>query len=258
MNLNKSFEKYARRHASVLRSGGEEALNILYSRWLTEPDAELGSSPKEYLEGQSVKGLIDMLDEEAKGGSIGEAVVAELEKRDSAKELRLFIKESESDDAVMTAAEILERQGSAPELDVYLDIVMDKSRSYDLREELVSLIKGYANAAAPYIYERLENADAELKTIFAEILICADRDDKTYNLLVELFAFGDNIPLYCSYFGAYGDERAAAILYRALDKADYADFTEISNAIERLGGTVDYDMRDFNSDPTYRKIKDGN
>jgi len=31
---------------------------------------------------------------------------------------------------------------------------------------------------------------------------------------------------------------------------------EISNAIERLGGTVDYDMKDFTSDPTYQKIKE--
>ena len=99
---------------------------------------------------------------------------------------------------------------------------------------------------------------AEAKTIFAEILICAQRDERTYELLNELFAYGDNIPLYCSYIGSYGDERLAGILYRALDKADYADFCEISNAIERLGGTVDYDMKDFTSDPTYQKIKDVN
>ncbi|MBQ4049632.1 MAG: hypothetical protein IJD07_03155 [Clostridia bacterium] len=258
MNLNKYFERYARKHISVLRKGGEEALSTLYSAWMDEYEPDLQCTPREFLRLQSVDTLAKMLEQEANEGVIGEAVVVELESRDCERELKLMIKESDNDDVTMTCVEILERKNCQPEVDVYLDVIADSSRSVQLREELISLLKNYADAAAPYIFDRLDDANIELKTIFAEILICAQRDERTYELLNELFAYGDNIPLYCSYIGSYGDERLAGILYRALDKADYADFCEISNAIERLGGTVDYDMKDFTSDPTYQKIKDVN
>jgi len=257
MNLSKLFEKYARKNISILRKGGEEALTTLYAKWMDTVDDILGCTPREYLQKQSVTDLVDMLEKEAASGNIGEAVVIELEKRDCEKALKLLIKESENDDAIMVSAEILERKNCLPEADIYLDVIMDTSHSYELREEFISILKNYADLAAPHIYDRLEGADKNLKTVFAEILIYAKKDDRTFDLLTELFSYGENIPLYCSYFGSYGDERAAAILYRALDKADYADFTEISNAIERLGGTVDYDMKDFTEDTTYQKIKEG-
>ena len=44
------------------------------------------------------------------------------------------------------------------------------------------------------------------------------------------------------------------MLYRALDNCNYAEYIEIKNAIERLGGIVD-DARDFSDDPTYILIK---
>lgn len=257
MNLNKLFEKFARKNITVLRQGGEDALNLLYSRWLKTYDESLGSTPEEYLKKLSDEDLLEYLTEEAQSGTMGAAVIDELESRDCQKRLALFVKESDCDAAVMTAVEILERKGAKHNLSAYLDIVSDKTRDITLREELVEILKNNAGEAAEEIYSRIDDADIELKTVFAEILLCAPKDERTYSLLVDLFLNGNNIPLYCSYLGAYGDERAAAILYRALDNAIYADFIEISNAIERLGGTVDYEMKDFTDDPTFRLIKSG-
>ena len=47
------------------------------------------------------------------------------------------------------------------------------------------------------------------------------------------------------------------MLYRALDTASYADYIEIRNAIESLGGVVDDQLRDFTDDEEYKAIKGG-
>ena len=99
-----------------------------------------------------------------------------------------------------------------------------------------------------------ENAESDVKTIVAEILLSSEMDERTFALLCVLFSSGENIPLYSHYLGMYGDERAAEMLYRALDNCNYAEYIEIKNAIERLGGIVD-DARDFSDDPTYSLIK---
>ena len=70
-----------------------------------------------------------------------------------------------------------------------------------------------------------------------------------------MFKNGNNVPLYAGFIGKYGDERAMTYLYPALDNCNYVDFTEIRNAIEQLGGTVDDEYRDFSSDPYYKALK---
>ena len=90
--------------------------------------------------------------------------------------------------------------------------------------------------------------------MIAEVLVNAKRDDRTLRLLEELFAQGDNVPFYAGLMGKYGDERASAMLYRALDTCNYMEYVEIKNAIERMGGVVE-DSRDFTDDPYYRAMK---
>ena len=64
MNLNKYFERYARKHISVLRKGGEEALSTLYSAWMDEYEPDLQCTPREFLRLQSVDTLAKMLEQE--------------------------------------------------------------------------------------------------------------------------------------------------------------------------------------------------
>lgn len=111
-----------------------------------------------------------------------------------------------------------------------------------------------ADLAADLLFPLIDGADLTRKTLIAEILVNAPKDERTYKLLTELFLNGGNVPLYAGYLGKYGDERAAAMLYRALDDCNYLEYLEIKNAIERMGGIVD-DDRDFSDDEYYKAIK---
>ena len=101
---------------------------------------------------------------------------------------------------------------------------------------------------------KLNKSPTQVRLI-AEILVGAEKDERTYALLEDLFKNGNNVSLYAGFIGKYGDERAMEYLYKALDDCNYADFIEIRSAIEDLGGTVDDEFRDFSSDPYYKALK---
>lgn len=148
---------------------------------------------------------------------------------------------------------LTESQAQHP-LKLYLKWIEDEDTDEDLRESAVEMLKDNAETVKEQLLEIADRSPIAVKTVAAEILLSAEHDERTFELLTSLFADGDNIPLYAQYLGMYGDERAAMQLYRALDSCNYAEYIEIKNAIERLGGIVD-DTRDFSDDPTYRLIK---
>lgn len=232
-------------------------LNDLYSEWETSPSAKLdGKTPKEFLQGiNSPETLMEMLKLNAESGDIEGLLVDRIaELPECASLLTDVIRESDNDDLVLTCIEILREYESTPPVEMYLDI-LSSDKDNEIKEAVIESLKEKAADAAPAIYARLDDADESLQTVYAEILLEAPKDDRTYNLLVRLFSLGDNLALYSQYLGKYGDERCAGILYRALDNCKYADFIEIKNAIERLGGIVDDELRDFSEDETYIKIK---
>ena len=112
----------------------------------------------------------------------------------------------------------------------------------------------FAAEAAPLLWEAAEHADERQRAYFAEILLCAPKDERTYKLLADLFESCRDIPLYAGYLGKYGDERAAEVLYKKLETCNYPDYIEVRNAIERLGGYVP-DTRDFTDDEDFLQLK---
>lgn len=119
----------------------------------------------------------------------------------------------------------------------------------------VEILSECADKVKDKLIAGINGADFDTKTLIAEVLIRASKDEKTFALLKELFESGKNTALFAGYLGKYGDERAAAMLYKALDKCNYLEFTEIRNAIEVLGGVVDDEYRDFTDDEYYKAIK---
>lgn len=124
-----------------------------------------------------------------------------------------------------------------------------------MRDIAVEILKDYASDVYDKLMNGIEDDDVKTRTLVAEVVIYAEKNEKTYRLLKELFESGENTALYAGYLGKYGDERAAAMLYKALDSCNYLEFTEIRNAIEVLGGVVDENYRDFSDDEYYKAIK---
>lgn len=229
----------------------EEDVAEVYEEWLNAFDDKLGSSPLELIDKMSDGELIEELKDECALGTPSYAVMESIEKRKPTALLTELLYSGDKT-LVYCAAELLENIGEAP-LDIYAGMLGTDDE--ELFELLVSSLKNDPNSVRETLLDVAAKGDMRIKTAIADILASGGRDERVFKLLCELFAQGDNIPLYAGYFARYGDERAAAYLYRALDTARYADYIEIRNAIEALGGIVG-EERDFSSDPDYIFLKE--
>lgn len=254
INFEKLFIEYARKRVeSGGLSRGHEALAALYDEWKAAPCAALDNkTPSQYIETVTDgKTLVEFL----KAGK-SELVMERISRVPAcAAPLYTLIEESAEDELTGIAIELLSELDGIEPTETYMHIVKEGQSEAELIELCIDRLKLHAAKIKDRLLAEAGRADQKSKAVFAEILIEAGRDERTFNLLTGLFVSGKNYPLYADYLGKYGDERAVAFLYPALDKADYVDYIEIKNAIERLGGTVDEELRDFTEDPTRMRVE---
>lgn len=265
IDFDKMFEEYAlewfKEHGEEY-SGPEEMESVMpdiYEQWASSPSHRLGGiAPRAFFDGiEKPEELIGILVGTSEGDNNPCSLL--LDKIAETKECQpllwsLIAKASASTKLKMICVNLLTEGGMSHPLEVYLKWIDDKNIDAELRELGVEALKADAEQVKEQLFALCKTGDIAVKTIAAEILICAEKDERTFELLTELFAVGDNIPLYAAYIGKYGDERSAAQLYRALDSCNYLEYIEIKNAIERMGGVVD-DTRDFSDDEYYKALK---
>lgn len=254
------FERYAAKWCEAHKDeydadSLEGFIPKLYRHWCDRPTKLLGGvSPREYLGGFDTAALIEML--RADVDAAGVLVDTLTEREDAPEKIAAILKGGKLETGfTMILMNVLEEMKGDHPLDVYVSFIMDKTLESGLRELAAEILAANAAESAPLLFGFIESADLEQRTLIAEVLSSAPKDERTFTLLCELFLTGENVPLYAGYLGKYGDERAASMLYASLDDCDYFEFIEIKNAIERMGGTVDENYRDFSDDETYRLIK---
>lgn len=246
--FNKLFSDY------VLAIGHvhEEELGEVYERWYNEHSDLLADSPRGIISSMSDGELAAELTEECYLGAPSLTVMEALQNRDNERVLVPLLYEGNSMLAYC-AAELLRNINKVP-AEAFARL-LTQTDDAELFELIVDSLKENPDGVRDELLELFEKAGDHVKTAIAEILSCGGKDERVYSLLVGLFASGDSPALYASYLARYGDERCAPMLYRALSCAPYADYIEIRNAIESLGGVVD-EERDFSSDPDYIYIKE--
>lgn len=262
-DFDKNYEEFAIRwfenHRDELADDGEmeDKMPELYEKWANEPlDALSGLSPRTFFENIEAPDLIKLMVSSCEGEQNPSSLLLDRIAQVPAcvQGLQDVIRTSLNDKARIIAANLLNEMGAAHPLDVYARLISDDGADEGLRELGIEMLCEHADEVADTLYKKIPSATAAQKGMIAEVLVNAKRDDRTLRLLEELFALGDNIPFYAGLMGKYGDERASAMLYRALDTCNYMEYIEIKNAIERMGGVVD-DTRDFTDDPYYRAIR---
>lgn len=252
------MQDWMEKNSSLTPDEMEERACDLFEEWKNAPEKELGGiSPKQYFEkitspDELVKMLVSVANE---GNSPSALLLDRLVETDCTKQLIDVVKGDFTAEIKIEAINILSETGASHPFDKYVAILADKNEDEGLRELCVEVMANDADKVSGELFALLPSADYELKGLIAEILVNAKKDERTFNLLEDLFKNGNNVPLYAGFIGKYGDERAMMYLYKALDDCNYADFTEIRNAIEQLGGTVDDEYRDFSSDPYYKALK---
>lgn len=262
-DFDKNFEEYVLAwydsHRDEVENDAalEDKMPMLYEQWSHTPLKELsGLSPCAFFSNIEAPDLIKLMvsaciGEQNPSSLLLDRIVAV---PSCAQGLRDVIRTSQNVKARMIASNLLTEMGEDHPLDVYAAWVGNDAMDESLREIAIEVLCENADAVADKLYALIPSASHAQKGMIAEVLVNAKQDDRTFRLLEELFASGDNIPFYASLIGKYGDERAVAMLYRALDTCNYMEYIEIKNAIERMGGVVD-DTRDFSDDPYYQAMK---
>lgn len=241
------FEKFILTKGHVC----EDEFAEVYDEWLDTYDSSLEATPSQLISSMSDGELINELIDECNEGTPSFAVMENIERRAPKARLEELLGDA-NENVVYCAAELLVHIGEPP---LYRFAEMLDTGDEELFELLVSALREEPDSVREILLEQAKSGDIRKKTAIADILSSGGKDERVFKLLSELFASGDNIPLYASYLARYGDDRAAAQLYRALDTVGYADYIEVRNAIESLGGVVD-DYRDFSSDPEYIALKE--
>ncbi len=264
LDFDELFEKYAMEYYNAHKdemddvSRMEAMMPELYEKWADESLPELGGiTPRGFFANvKKADELIKLLIATCEGDNNPCSLLLDriVQFDECAELLSGILRSNVSIKAKIVSANLLLEMGAKHPIDVYLKWVLDSDTDEALKEIAIEVLSENADEVSEQLFKAVIDADIETKTVIAEILINAKRDDRTYNLLIELFNDGADIPLYASYIGKYGDERAASVLYRALDDCNYLEYLEIKNAIERMGGVVD-DSRDFSDDVYYKAIK---
>ena len=255
------FEKWVQDNAGKYTYDEmEDRIPQIYDEWLNVSDEDLcGKSANEYVNQMSAAELIGYFVQSYEVDmDPGSVILDRIEEvPECAEPLKALLDSDKSDVIKISAANLLhEMNKSDIAVKPLISWLFSFDESSDLKDVAVEILVDYADEVKEEILSRIDElTDLNTKTLAAEILVNADKDERTYALLCELFESRTNVALHSGYLAKYGDERAAAMLYKALDDCNYLEFTEIRNAIEILGGVVDDDFRDFSEDEYYKAIK---
>ncbi len=262
MNFDLLFEEYMQAwcEANVGKLSSEEMeekMFDLYDEWANAPCDELGGvSPKAYFAAVTdANELIKEMVQESKNGSPCALLLDRITEAACNDELESLLLSEESPEIKITAVNLLREMDSEPPYAAYVAVLADPSSDEGFAEACAEALCECANRVKDDIFAQIPDFSLERKIMALDILLNADKDERTYRLLIQLFEAGEYRSLIAGYMGKYGDERAAMLLYPALDHCPYVEYIEIRAAIEQLGGTVDDEYRDFSSDPTFKALK---
>ena len=264
IDFDKLFENYADKyyneHEDEYDSPDDFArdLDKIYHKWATSPQDVIGGiSPSEFFNKIPTEELLDIL----KGSCVGE------NNPNSLLFDRIATEPSLLDDLVKLAHEATEEKlllvtlslinelGGA-DSEFYLSMI-ERDIDACVKEECIETLCDRADEVKEELLKRATSTDdVGMMEMYVEPLtFCDAGDDRILGLLRLLLASDPNVAYVAALMGRYGDDRACEDLYKLLDTCDYAEFMEIRNAIESLGGTVDAHYRDFSQDPLYKAIK---
>ena len=100
---------------------------------------------------------------------------------------------------------------------------------------------------------RIGETEGNARFILAELLAGSGvHDDRIFELLIEVLEV--NIPYGAQLLSAYDDPRAIELLSEKAETCDYADYIELRNAVEALGGELTLRFN-WDNDSSYKKIK---
>lgn len=229
----------------------ENVIPKLYRQFGDTYVAKAGATPRQYYSSMTDEELCDALARHvSEGVPVSDFLCREIERRGCTDALVRLL--SLREEEILTLAVNL-AGSSEKAYPAYFDLLISEV-SADIKEAVCEQLKGGADAAKERALACYEAGQE--REIMLEILSrCKQRDDRVFDILMNAFRTGDEVPMHASYLAAYGDERALPVLLDYIDRDDinFLEFRELKYAIEALGGEYTK-PRDFTNDPYYQEI----
>lgn len=150
-----------------------------------------------------------------------------------------------------------EMQAEAPMND-YIQIIASRNHVDEIADAAAQALENLGRKIVDPILQTLyESKNIDAIECFLDIIVNYSGDERVFNFLVTMLThIHAKKSLYANYLGKYGDERAIPILQKLLNDSDidYLEYIQIRNAIEELGGNVDF-VREFKGDLYYEKLQ---
>lgn len=246
-----------------------DAIPDLYIDWLNMPNIALGGiAPGAYYRGMEAKELVELLvDTFAEGKKPSDPLLDAIADTKSAEPLLIDLLKGNSKlqgakllQARREAADLLNQMESHDALSTYIDFITSLGKKDEpMNDELVAAVADAVAAlgeeAKEPLFLALEKADELASECILDILCGLSADERTFKSILSHFhTDSERRVTYAKLLERYADERAINTLQAALRGEGYYNYIAIRDAIEALGGIVDYEI-DFSGDEEYEAMK---
>jgi len=250
--FDQKLAKYIKENAGKFtEKQWEDKIPLLYQKFGDTYLKSIGFTPREYYKRMSDKELVDTLLAHIKEEvPVSDFLCRELESRDCPEEI-LPLLECKDEQLLMLAVNLA---GANPiAFDAYFALLKGEA-DREIKDAVVDQLKVNADAAKARALAFL-NEGIEKELMLEVLSRVRERDETVYEVLLNAFREGEDLPMHASYLAAYGDSRALPVLLERIagDYINFLEFRELKYAIEALGGEYT-EERDFSDDPYYAEF----
>lgn len=250
--FDQKLAKYLKENAGKFtEKQWEDKIPLLYQKFGDTYLKSIGFTPREYYKRMSDKELVDALLAHIKEEvPVSDFLCREFESRDCPEEI-LPLLECKNEQLLMLAVNLA---GANPiAFDAYFALLKGEA-DREIKDAVVDQLKVNADAAKARALAFL-NEGIEKELMLEVLSRVRERDETVYEVLLNAFREGGDLPMHASYLAAYGDSRALPVLLERIAGEDinFLEFRELKYAIEALGGEYT-EERDFSDDPYYAEF----
>ncbi len=250
--FDQKLAKYLKENAGKFtEKQWEDKIPLLYQKFGDTYLKSIGFTPREYYKRMSDKELVETLLAHIKEEvPVSDFLCRELESRDCPEEILPLLK-CKDEQLLMLAVNLA---GANPiAFDAYFALLKGEA-DREIKDAVVDQLKVNADAAKARALAFL-NEGIEKELMLEVLSRVRERDETVYEVLLNAFREGEDLPMHASYLAAYGDSRALPVLLERIAGEDinFLEFRELKYAIEALGGEYT-EERDFSDDPYYAEF----